>query len=91
MGYRYLINTALIAVTVFVAPVATTVPHAEDSARHRPFILVFFVVRLPYHYAADHPVGTPSRRWTACAGLGGIAVLIVVAALEGVPPGRSAA
>ena len=33
-------------------------------------ILVFFVVRLAYRYAADRPVGTPSRRWTACAGLG---------------------
>ena len=57
-------------------------------------ILVFFVVRLAYRYAADRPVGTPSRRWTACAGLGGIAVLIVVAALAYVQrslPPRSAA
>jgi nucleoid-associated protein YgaU len=57
-------------------------------------ILVFFVVRLAYRYAADRPVGTPSRRWTACAELGGIAVLIVVAVLayvqRSVPP-RSAA
>jgi ABC-type amino acid transport substrate-binding protein len=33
-------------------------------------ILVFFVVRLAYCYAADRPVGTPSRRWTAWLGWG---------------------
>jgi nucleoid-associated protein YgaU len=57
-------------------------------------ILVFFVVRLAYRYAADRPAGTPSRRWTACAGLGGIAVLIVVAVLayvqRSVPPRSTA-
>ena len=37
MGYRYLINAVLIAVTVFVATVATTATHAEDSERKRPF------------------------------------------------------
>lgn len=45
------------------------------------FILIFFVVRLAYRYAADRPVGTPSRRWAACAGLGVMALLIVMAAL----------
>ena len=37
MRYPYLINAVLIAVTVFVATVATTATHAEDSARNRPF------------------------------------------------------
>jgi len=60
--------------------------HAERGMTHvfvllAALILVFFVVRLAYRYGADRPVGTPSRHWTACAGLGGIAVLIVVAAL----------
>ena len=44
-------------------------------------ILIFFVARLAYRYAADRPVGTPSRRWAACAGLGVMALLIVIAAL----------
>ena len=44
-------------------------------------ILIFFVVRLAYRYAADRPVGTPSWRWAACAGLGGLALLVVVTAL----------
>ena len=37
MGYRSLINAVLLAVTVFVATVATTATHAEDSERNRPF------------------------------------------------------
>jgi nucleoid-associated protein YgaU len=44
-------------------------------------ILLFFVVRLAYRYAADRPRGTPAWRWTACAGLGGLALLVVVTAL----------
>ena len=44
-------------------------------------ILIFFVTRLAYRYAADRPVGTPSRRWAACAGLGVMVLLIVIAAL----------
>jgi ABC-type amino acid transport substrate-binding protein len=44
-------------------------------------ILIFFVARLAYRYAADRPVGTPSRRWAACAGLGVMLLLIVIAAL----------
>jgi len=73
--------------------------HAERGITHvfvllAALILVFFVVRLAYRYGADRPGGTPSRHWTACAGLGGIAVLIVVAALAYVQrsePRRSAA
>ena len=53
-------------------------------------ILIFFVVRLAYRYAADPPVGTPSWRWAACAGLGGLALLVLVTGLayvqRGLPP-----
>ena len=37
MGSRYLINTVVLAVTVFVATGATTATHAEESARNQPF------------------------------------------------------
>jgi hypothetical protein len=52
-------------------------------------ILLFFVARLAYHYAAYRPVETPSWRWTACAGLGGVALLLVVTALAYVQRGVS--
>src|SRR5215470_10641985 len=50
-------------------------------------MLIFFVVRLAYRYAADGPVGTPSWRWAACAGLGGLALLVVVTVLAYVQRG----
>src|SRR5215470_2256912 len=50
-------------------------------------MLIFFVVRLAYRYAADGPGGTPSWRWTACAGLGGLALLVVVTVLAYVQRG----
>jgi hypothetical protein len=50
--------------------------HVEQWLTHgfvllAALILLFFVVRLAYRYAADRPGGTPAWRWTACAGLGG--------------------
>src|SRR5215475_12539642 len=69
--------------------------HAEQWLTHgfvllAALILIFFVVRLAYRYAADGPVGTPSWRWAACAGLGGLALLVVVTVLayvqRGFPP-----
>src|SRR5215467_11910127 len=60
--------------------------HAEQWLTHgfvllAALMLIFFMVRLAYRYAADGPVGTPSWRWTACAGLAGLALLVVVTVL----------
>jgi len=66
--------------------------HAEQWLTHgfvllAALMLIFFMVRLAYRYAADGPGGAPSWRWVACAGLCVLAVLVVVTVLAYVQRG----
>src|SRR5215510_4624008 len=66
--------------------------HAEHWLTHgfvllAALMLIFFMVRLAYRYAADGPGGAPPWRWVACAGLCVLAVLVVVTVLAYVQRG----